>query len=253
MRMIEVLPLQKLMDFKTWLFRYLKFVVVRPKPWSDASIKGRRVVVVGSAPNSAKPFDFDESYMLISVNASQIVAKNWGVTKPDITLIMFHQIEGNSTNAKEVRRLLKGERTGHLCMLLWRHDLERLKQGLRRIGFGYDKLTMVDRLSRVALVRAVTGKLNFEITPESKYSNGVIAVMLALHSGAERVVISGINPASTGHIYNGENLHRKHSGPDLDALKQMQQAGLPVYTADPAVAAATGLTLWQSEDVPDGV
>jgi hypothetical protein len=241
------------MDFKTWLFRYVKFIWTRPQPWSDDSIKGRKVVVVGSAPNSSKPYDFDDSYCLISVNASQIVAKDWGVATPDITLMMFHQIEGKSTNAGEVRRLLNGETTGSLYMLLWRHDMARLKQGLGRINFGYDRLSVVDRFSRVALVRAMTGKLNFEITPESKYSNGVIAVMLALYSGAERVVIAGINPASTGHVYNAENLHRKHSGPDLDALKQMQQAGLPVYTADPAVAVATGLTLWQSDDVADRV
>ncbi|NTJ42960.1 membrane-anchored protein [Agrobacterium larrymoorei] len=204
-------------------------------------------MVVGSAPNSTKPADFGSSYMVISINASQIVAKKWGVEKPDITLMMFHQIEGKYKNAQEVRRVLNGERTGHLCMLLWRHDLRRLQEGLARINYGYDALSMVDRYSRVALVRAMTGKLNFEISPESKYSNGVIAVMLALHSGAERVVISGINPASTGHVYNSENLYRKHSGPDLEALQHMQQKGLPVYTADPEVAKATGLPLWTGE------
>ncbi len=235
------------MEFKTWLFRFLKYAWLRPRAWSDDTINGRNVVVVGSAPVSAKPFDFDESYLVISVNASQIVAKGWGVEKPDITLMMFHQIEGKYKNAQEVRRVLNGESTGSLYLLLWRHDLLRLKAGLTRINYGYDRLSIVDRFSRVALVRATTGKLNFEISPESKYSNGVIAVMLALQSGAKRVVIAGINPASTGHIYNAENLHRKHSGPDLEALKQMQQAGLPVYTADAAVADATGLPLWKPE------
>lgn len=239
--------MQKLMDFKTWLFRFLKYAWLRPKPWSDASIRGRNVMVVGSAPNSTRPTDFGLSYLVISINASQVVAKDWGVGKPDITLMMFHQIEGKYKNAQEVRRVLNGERTGHLCMLLWRHDLKRLKDGLARMNYGYDTLSMVDRFSRVALVKAMTGKLNFEISPESKYSNGVIAVMLALYSGAERVVISGINPASTGHIYNSANLHRKHSGPDMDALRHMQQRGLPVYTADPVVAEATGLPLWTGE------
>ncbi len=239
--------MQKLIDLKTWLFRFLKYVWLRPKPLIEGAIHGRPVVVVGSAPNSTRPVDFGPSYLVISINASQIVAKNWGVEKPDITLMMFHQIEGKYKNAQEVRRVLSGERTGHLCMLLWRRDLKRLQDGLARMNYGYDKLSLFERLPRVALVRAMTGKLNFEISPESKYSNGVIAVMLALYSGAERVIISGINPASTGHIYNSENLHRKHSGPDMDALRHLLQRGFPVYTADPEVAKASGLPLWTGQ------
>lgn len=241
------MPVQKLKDFKTWLFRLVRYTVTQPKPWSDPALNGRSVMVVGSAPKSTKPADFGPSYLVMSINASQIVAREWGVEKPDMTLMMFHQIEGKYKNAQEVRRVLNGERTGHLYLLLWRHDLKRLKEGLKRINYGYDQLSIVDRYSRVALVRAMTGQLNFEIGPESKYSNGIIGVMLALHSGAQRVVISGINPASTGHIYNAENLHRKHSGPDMDALRHMEKLGLPVYTADPEVAKATGLPLWTGE------
>jgi hypothetical protein len=190
------------------------------------------------------PVGFDPSYATISVNASQIVAKKWGVEKPDITLMTFNQIEGTNTNAKEVRRVLNGESTGKLYVLLWQHSKQRLKKGLGRFNYTYDELHIAGRNPRIALVRAVTGKVNLEVDRQAKFSNGVIGVMLALQSGAEAVVIAGINPASKGHIYNVENLDRGHSGPDLAALMDMRAKGLPVYTADPAVAEATGLPLW---------
>lgn len=234
-------------NWKSLIFRSLSYFVSRPSAWRDDSLHGRKVVVVGSAPVSSQPVDFDQSYVVISVNASQVVAKKWGREKPDISLMMFNQIEGRNTNAQEVRRVLKGERTGKLYVLLWRRKLARLVKGISGFDYGYDYLQIVDRNRRVALVKAMTGKLNFEVVPESKYSNGVIGVMLALNSGAERVVIAGINPVSTGHIYNSENLRRNHRGPDMDALRHMQQKGLPVYTADPEVAEATGLPLWTGE------
>ncbi|NTF08092.1 membrane-anchored protein [Agrobacterium rubi] len=236
--------MKSLKHLKTLIFRSLSYYVSRPQPWSDPSLKGRKVVVVGSAPHSSMPVGFDRSYVTISINASQIVAKKWGVEKPDMTLMMFNQIEGTNTNAKEVRRVLNGERTGTLYVLLWQHSVRRLKAGLGRFDYMYDDVRVADRNRRVALVYAMTGKMNFEIDPHTKFSNGVIGVMLALQSGAEAVVIAGINPTSTGHIYNTENLRRNHSGPDLDALKGMQKKGLPVYTADPEVAEATGLPIW---------
>lgn len=231
-------------ELKTLAFRFLSYLLTQPKPWKNDSFSGRHVVVVGSAPVSSKPVDFDRSYLVMSVNASQVVAKDWGCQRPDISLMMFNQIEGTNTNAQAVRRVLAGESTAKLYVLTWSHGLARLEKGLRNFNYRYDQLEVISRNRRVALVKAMTGKLNFEIVNEEKYSNGVIGVMLALNSGATRVIIAGINPASTGHIYNAENLRRNHSGPDLEALRHMQQKGLPVYTSDPEVAEATGLPLW---------
>lgn len=236
--------MSNLKDIRSKIFRSLWYFLTRPKPWVEPSLQGRKVVVVGSAPQSSMPLGFDPSYRTISVNGSQIVAKKWGVEKPDITLMTFNQIEGTNTNAKEVRRVLDGESTGKLYLLLWQHSKKRLVAGLTRFNYRCDDLYIAGRNRRIALVHAITGKVNLEIERQAKFSNGVIGVMLALQSGAEAVVIAGINPASTGHIYNVENLVRGHSGPDLAALTEMRKKGLPVYTADPEVAEATGLPLW---------
>lgn len=236
----------RLFQFKQTCYRLLKYGILRPQALQLSSLDGRTVVVVGSAPKSHKPQGFDKDYRVVTVNASQVNIQTWGVT-PDVTLIQYNQIEGQTTNAKEVRRVLSGQRTGTLIVLLWRYDLQRLKDGLARIGYSFEFLQLVTRYERIALVRKVTGALNLELDSSSKYSNGVIATLLALNSGAKAVVLTGINPMSSGHAYNSIDLPRLHASKDLEILQRLNRLGLPVFTADPAVATATGLPLWTEE------
>ncbi len=118
---------------------------------------------------------------------------------------------------------------------------------MKRFDYGYDQLQIIDRYRRVALVRAVSGILNFELDASTKYSNGIIAAMFALHSGASCVILSGINPGSSGHAYNNENLARMHSDTDFRMLQKLMSLHCPIYTADPEVAETTGLPLWPGE------
>lgn len=238
---------RRLFEAKQWLYRFIKYQWLRPKPWVDPTLAGKKVVVVGSAPVASRPVGLDGSYRLITINAAQQALERWGISKPDITVMMFNQIEGENTNAREVRRVLQAKRTGTLYLMLWRHGLSRLEAGLKRFDYGYDELHIIDRYRRVALVRAVSGILNFELDASTKYSNGVIAAMLALHSRASCVILSGINPRSSGHAYNSENLVRMHGDTDFQMLKTLMSLRCPIYTADPEVAETTGLPLWRGE------
>ena len=238
----------KLFRAKQHLYRSLKYKLLRPSaPDLGKLFFDRTVVVVGSAPISNKPEGFDASFRVMSINASQVVTRGWGVACPDVTLMQFNQIEGENTNAVEVRRVLQGQRTGLLYVLLWRHGRERLERGLSAFEYGYDELRLMDRYERVELMRCVTGDLNFELDAESKWSNGIIGAVLALHSGARHVILTGINPCSSGHVYNNEDLHRKHATKDQDMLRRLRELQFPVYTADEPVAAATGLPLWKEQ------
>lgn len=235
----------RLFQARQWTHRFIKYLILRPKPWQDEGLRGANVVVVGSAPVATKPVGLDDSYRIVTINASQHSLRGWDVSDPYATIMMFNQIDGTNTNASEVRRVLSGERTGNLYLMLWRHGRPRAEAGLKAMGYSYANLTLIDRYRRVALVRTVTGELNFELDASTKYSNGIIAVLLALHSGARAVILSGINPNSTGHVYNAENLERKHVGKDSAMLKQLMAMGMPIYTADPAVAGDFGLPLWK--------
>jgi hypothetical protein len=237
--------LKSLVDIKKFAYRRIKYALRRPRPpLLDPPFTGP-VVVVGSAPVSHQPAGFDETYRIISVNASQVVIDAWGIPAPDVTLMGYNEIIGTATSAAEARRVLGGRRTGALYVLAWRHGLDRLKTGLKAFDYDCRDLHTVDRYERIALMHKVGGILNLELNAETKCSNGLIAVLFALHNGAKAVIITGINPHSAGHAYNGINLVRKHVQMDSEMLKRLVGLGCPIYTADPEVSENVGLPIWK--------
>ena len=240
--------MQSISDTRKLLYRSIKYRLRRPRPPTIVPPFDGPVAVIGSAPISHRPEGFDARFRVITVNGSQTVAKAWGVDVPDVTLSQFNQIEGTNTNAVHVRRVLNGERTRLLYVLLWRkNDRERLERGLKAFNYQYDRLEIVDRYERMALLDKAVGLKSFEMDVDSKCSNGINAVLFALLNGATSVIITGINPDSSGHTYNQANLARQHVQMDRLVLLRLRDQGYPVYTADPGVAASLGLPLWQGE------
>lgn len=205
------------------------------------------VVVVGSAPLSTVPAGFSSHFHVITVNGSQSVLDKWGIEVPDATFMQFNQVEGQTTNAIHVRQVLTGRRTGLLYVVRWPKNFDALQKGLAAFNYSYGDLKMVNRLKRMAMYEAVMGGLNVEIDDEMKFSNGITAVFYAIISGARAVIISGINPDSSGHVYNDANLKRLHAGTDKQILQALIERGYPIYTADFEVAEASGLPLWTEE------
>lgn len=234
-------------DVKTRIYRHLKYALTRPNPPPTPIPFNSPVVVVGSAPVSHRPTGFDERYRTISVNGSQIAMASWGVMAPEITFMQFNQIRGVNTNAVEVRRVLDGKRTGTLYVFLWREGRQALEEGLASFNYNYDRLQLVDRYQRMALLGRVCGFRSLEMNADDKCSNGINAVLFALYHKAPAVILTGINPKSSGHAYNGANLRRFHQDMDLKVLQSLMVDNQPVYTADPDVSDATGIPLWAPE------
>lgn len=232
-------------ELKKHIYRQIKYHLTRPKPPVLTEPFRGPVLVVGSAPVSHKPVDFDESFRVITINGSQMVTKAWGIEAPDVALVQFNQIEGTNTNAVEVRRVLNGERAKMLYVLLWRKDRQRLEDGLKAFNYRYDTLEIVDRYKRMALLDRVGGVKCSELGADDKCSNGINAVLFALYNGATAVIITGINPDSGGHVYNQENLTRLHVRKDKEVLLRLIERGYPVFTTDPAVSQSVGLPLWE--------
>src|SRR3954451_23575824 len=99
----------------------------------------------------------------------------------------------------------------------------------------------------MGLFKAVLGRNNVEADNEMKFSNGVTAVLYAIASGAPQIIITGIDPSSKGHVYNQLGLPRLHANTDGEILEELHARGFPLSTADPQVAAATGLPLWSEQ------
>ncbi|WP_245419746.1 membrane-anchored protein [Phyllobacterium salinisoli] len=184
---------------------------------------------------------------MITVNGSQSVIGEWGVDVPDATFMQFNQVEGQTTNAIHVRKVLEGKRTKLLYVVRWPQSLGRLKSGLAAFNYVYDELRLVNRFTRMAMYEGVMGKLNVEINDDMKFSNGITAVFYALLNGAKAVIITGIDPDSSGHIYNDANMKRLHAGTDKQILQALIDEGHPLFTADPHVASVSGLPLWTDE------
>lgn len=234
--------------FRKYAYRRAKYHLISPQvPEVSEVLQGKTAIVIGSAPFSSRPAGWNESFRVITVNASQIAAAGWLDQRPDITLMQFNQVEGTNASAREVRRVLENQRTGKLIVLHWRHDLRRLEQGLGRFGYQYDDLTVMSRYERIALMRKITGKLNLELEAETKWSNGIVGAALAIASGAESVILTGINPLSTGHAYNDLGHSRLHTAMDMDALRGFLARGYPIFTADRHVAEKTGLPFWSGQ------
>jgi hypothetical protein len=225
------------------LGRRFLFSIRRPKPPVYDDLKGT-VVIVGSAPAAAMPVGLDDTFTIITVNASQYNARKWGVTVPDVTFMQYNQIEGTTENAINVRRILNGERTKSLYVLRWPHDLDRLEKGLRNINYRYEQLNTLTRYDRMALHKHVLGYLNLERSQDEKFSNGITAVLFAICNGAQNIILSGINPNSSGHSYSSGNLKRYHASADKDILIALKKTGHRIFTADSQVAEQMGLPLW---------
>ncbi|EHK56460.1 hypothetical protein [Allomesorhizobium alhagi] len=205
-------------------------------------------MILGSAPSSAKPAGFDPaSYHVVTVNASQAKLDEWGVDKPAATFIHFYNVEGDSENARAVRRVLAGRRTGELYVIRWTLGLEALQSGLAAFDYRYDRLHQISRYHRMALHLAIMRRLNEEKDNSVKFSNGLTAVFYALASGAPSVILSGIDPRSAGHFYNGAGARRLHAETDLALIEELRRRGAPIFTADPDVARTTGLDLWSAK------
>ncbi|MBZ9654685.1 membrane-anchored protein [Phyllobacterium lublinensis] len=237
----------------TRIRRSLVYKILRPRPPSHPVKFTGPVVVVGSAPVSTVPAGFGDRFHVITVNGSQTVLDKWGIEVPDATFMQFNQVEGQTTNALHVRKVLNGKRTGLLYVVRWPKSLESLEKGLAAFNYAYDDVKMVNRLKRMAMYEAVMGGLNVEIDDDMKFSNGITAVFYAIVSGAKAVIISGINPDSSGHVYNDANLKRLHAGTDKQILQALIDRGYPIYTADPNVARASGVPLWKKEALDDFV
>jgi hypothetical protein len=232
-------------DARKRMYRSLKYRLTRPSPPIAPFPFSGPVVVVGSAPVSHKPIGWGANFLTISVNGSQSVIASWGVEAPDITFMMFNQIYGMTPNAVAVRGVLKGRRTGVLYVLPWdKNDRERLEKGLCAFDYKYDSLQIVDRYERMALLDRVAGVRSFEIDSDSKCSNGMSAVLFALYHGAPAVIITGINPNSTGHSYNKASLARQHVQMDKELIAKLLSDGRPIFTADPTVSEDLGIPLW---------
>lgn len=209
-------------------------------PRSELPALSGRVLVVGSGPNAALPPDFDGSWKLATVNASQVVAEGLGVGLPDVTLFGAGVLKSGPVNL-EAQQALAGRRTKALIMT----------KGSRRFSYGPVKLAMMGYsyetfhyLYRDICLGVVAEPLGEEVPWPQRPSTGIMLAFLCIRLGCDQVVMTGFSLTRDGHAYNDSGRARRHSSDDAAWLGKAAAAGVPIATNDPVFAGESGLPLY---------
>jgi hypothetical protein len=204
-------------------------------------------LVMGSAPNFRLPVGHDPNWVLVSVNASQLLAETFGLPVPDIALIRGGILVGGSEQESYKRELLRGRQARHLFIPVWPGAEDRLKEGCRSFDYRYDTLQALTKWQLANILWRVSGRYNMSRGWHKKISTGAFAIMLARFAGFAPVVASGFSLSQAGHGYDERNAFRYHADEDADLLRRVVRRREPIYAEDPDFAAESGLPLWRGQ------
>jgi hypothetical protein len=196
-------------------------------------LRGQQAFVLGSAPDSFPPPAGSGAWSILTVNGSQAVLGRLGLpATPAMTLMNRSVLKSSIRSGVAAREVLRGRSTGDLVVMS--HEVstkQRLLIAARLwwLGYRYRSLTVVDMRERSRILRALLGAAYDESKPPS---NGIFLALLALHLGADRVLMSGFSLSKAGHAYNALNLRRGHVDGDTAALRRIADLHLPIFTND---------------------
>ncbi|GHA14295.1 membrane protein [Devosia pacifica] len=225
--------------------RAFLYLTIRRKRYDAALAELPRftgpTIVVGSAPNPTRPTGLDQSWGVVTVNASQITANDFGLGTPDLT-VMRDAIMREDEHPQVVWAALAAKTTRHLVATIaspWDHGIEDYAKAR---GYLPDTVTELDRHIRGAVVVEMSGE--YVVTVSSGISNGILAMLLALKLGAKPVVMAGFSVTPGWYFAPDRKGPRSHVSADLRVCRAVARRGLPVFASDAIFAEHSGLPLW---------
>lgn len=200
------------------------------------------VLVLGSGPNARPPSDY-QNRILLTVNASQIIARRWGQKVPYITLLGSSVLNNDPANI-EAKEMMKRGHTENLIVIKGNLEEEKARLRLRKLGYTYQSIQFLTKDDRAQILSDLLG---IPITEKTKPSNGVFLALLAVHLGARQVLMTGFSLSQNGHAYNNKGRPRAHAPEDRIVLARAMEINLPIFTNDPNFAQESGLHLFNDE------
>lgn len=215
-----------------------RFRMTDSPPFLNLPKLDRPAVVLGSGPN-ARPPDGVEDWALLTVNGSQSLAAGWAKSDPDMTLFGT-TVLGMRPSNREAQAVLRGRHTRLLVMVRDGSNPLLHSFNLWRIGYRYDRRVLLTTAQRAEIFESVLGKALGSV---AKPSNGIFLVLIALHLGAPKVLMTGFSLSKAGHGYNEANHPRNHAGADASILAELARREAPVFANDAEFANESGLRL----------
>jgi len=225
---------------RAWLLLGLRRAVYERALAELPAISGP-ALVMGSAPNPTRPQGLSQDWYVVSVNASQRSAEEFGITEPDLT-VFRDDIEKPSPTYAAFWASVAGKRTRHLIAIMGSRENRGIATALTAGNYHADEITELDRHVRGAIIAEMTGL--YHVGLHHGVSNGIFAAVLALKLGASTVVMSGFSFSPGWHFDKKAAVPRGHIGPDKAVCAALVERGYPLFAADPNFAELSSLPLW---------
>jgi len=194
-----------------------------PIDQARTAMHGKDVLILGGSPNLKLPSDYTKEWCLVTVNASGAVAKKHSLEVPGLAVFAISALIKSESKFAEVRKYTSGlEANTVLLRMLGGGTIKRFLRVRRaatvldRSGYRCQHITGLYPEDWRVVITQVMGDEHQKIA--RNISTGVFCVLLAIYSGAKRVVVSGIDPESIGHSYSKSNGLREHSNADIRTL-----------------------------------
>lgn len=203
------------------------------------------VFALGSAPGASPPPGKKEDWEVITINGSQASLEKLGLeTTPTATIFNTSLIKTKYNVNVAARKVLRGCRTENLVVLSGSTSFRKKLHVIFRLlmlNYRYKTLSILSTSDRISIMEDI---LRMKLPErEQQPSNGIFTVLLALHLGAERVLMSGFSLSKQGHAYNNLNFKRAHTTGDLLTLRRAVEVGLPIFTNDEEFSKESGIPL----------
>ena len=198
-------------------------------------------LVIGSAPGARPPDGRLSDWTIISVNASQIIALDWGSKIPDFTIL--RDMSGRGPEDLKAREILAGRAAKTVVASSWSGDRKPFDVFLTEIGFSASSLTVLTEWQKQHVLYRTCRATSIFGVGKLEVSNGIWAAVLAVFLGARKVAMTGISFTRNGHAYDTAVHARAHIDKDKIALGALSSRSGKVFAVDPAFSQELGIPL----------
>ena len=201
------------------------------------ALKGRRCVVIGSAPSAAR-VELRDDDAVFCVNGSGWIADKWNYPSPDLTVIGAGSLKTTTEVTRATIESLAGKQTKGLLLVADEAELSSACHILSEIGYQFDSMNAINKIQRAAifdLAWSTSLPVGPKVRARDRPSNGLFAASIAILAGVSELIMTGFS-LSQGHAYMSGATERRHIDSDLELLRRAGLLGLKVETTSAELA-----------------
>jgi hypothetical protein len=213
-----------------------------------AQLEDSCCLIIGSAPDIIIPESILNmpKLQIICVNGSPCIAKNFGITSTDITIIVGHTTALKSEKSRATIPLLNGLHTGEVIFIENLDNKQHAMSVLDTARFQYDRFTSLSTHERSAIIGEVCGVELGIGKRHDRISAGAFAAVISAWANAGEIIMCGFS-LKGGHKYIEKELPRDHVGGDQSFFRLAMQLQLPIKTTSVEIHETCRIPLYTNQ------